>query len=227
MSGGLGVIGGRAQRAVPAAAVLVVQLWLFPMPAGVWLRGVVLGLLGSLMATGLGLVYRLNKIVNFAQGDLGTAPAVLAVGLIALSGVNFFLGLAAGLAAVVVLTVIIEVLILRRFSRAPRLVLTVATIGLSQALVVLSLLIPRLWGQAPIATAVIGFPWHLAIGVSAEVLNANDLVATVVSVACLGTVWLWFTRSETGIAARAAGDRRARAAMLGIPVFPCSLPPAR
>lgn len=50
------------------AAVLVVQLVLFPMPLGVWLQGVVLGLLGSLMAVGLGLTYRLNKVINFRRG---------------------------------------------------------------------------------------------------------------------------------------------------------------
>jgi branched-chain amino acid transport system permease protein len=206
------------QRVIAAAGVLVIQLGLFPMPAGVWLHSVVLGLLGSLMATGLGLVYRLNKIVNFAQGDLGTAPAVLAFGLVAFSGVSYLLGLAVGLVAVVVLTVGVEVLVVRRFSAAPRLVLTVATIGLSQALVVLSLLIPRLWGQRPIATAVISFPGHLAMHLLSAVFTADDVVAVVVSVACLGAVSLWFARSRTGIAVRAAGDRRARAAMLGIPV---------
>ncbi len=83
-------LAGRSSTAVTAvvsvAAVLVVQLALFPMPVGVWIQGAVLGLLGSLMAVGLGLTYRLNKVINFAQGDLGTAPAVLAVGLIAFSG---------------------------------------------------------------------------------------------------------------------------------------------
>jgi branched-chain amino acid transport system permease protein len=195
------------QRVVPAAAVLVVQLALFPMPTGVWLHSVVLGLLGSLIAVALGLVYRLNKIVNFAQGDLGTAPAVLAFGLVAFSGVNYVLGLAVGLVAVVVLTVTVEVL-----------VLTVATIGLSQALVVLSLLIPRLWGQRPIATGVIGFPWRVTIHLLGTLLSADDVAAVVVSAACLGAVSVWFARSRTGIAVRAAGDRRERAAMLGIPV---------
>ena len=134
---------------VSVAAVLAVQLILFPVPLGVWIQGAVLGLLGSLMAVGLGLTYRLNKVINFAQGDLGTAPAVLAVGLVAFSGVNYFVGLATGLVASVLLTAIAEFLVVRRFRRSPRLILTVATIGLSQLLVVLSLLIPRIWGQTP------------------------------------------------------------------------------
>ena len=203
---------------VSVAAVLAVQLLLFPIPFGVWLQGAVLGLLGSLMAVGLGLTYRLNKVINFAQGDLGTAPAVLAVGLIAFSGVNYFLGLATGLVASLLLTATVEILVVRRFRRSPRLILTVATIGLSQLLVVLSLLIPRIWGQTPIATAVVTFPWHLAWHVGPVVFDANDLVAVIVSVACLAAVSLWFTRSDVGIAVQAVGDRRDRASMLGIPV---------
>ena len=200
------------------AAVLLVQLALFPVPLGVWLQGVVLGLLGSLMALGLGLTYRLNKVINFAQGDLGTAPAVLAVGLVAFSGVNYFLGLATGLAASVLLTAAAELVVIRRFRRSPRLILTVATIGLSQLLVVLSLLIPRIWGQTPISSAVVSFPWQFAWRVAPVTFNANHLVAVVVSVACLIAVSLWFTRSDVGIAVQAAGDRRDRASMLGIPV---------
>ncbi len=199
-------------------AVLAVQLILFPLPLGVWLQGAVLGLLGSLMAVGLGLTYRLNKVINFAQGDLGTAPAVLGVGLIGFSGVNYFLGLATGLVASLLLTAIVEILVVRRFRRSPRLILTVVTIGLSQLLVVLSLLIPRIWGQAPIATAVASFPWHLAWHVGPVVLNANDLVAVIVSVACLAGVSVWFTRTDIGLAVQAVGDRRDRASMLGIPV---------
>jgi branched-chain amino acid transport system permease protein len=197
---------------------LVVQLALFPVPFGVWVQGLILGLLGSLMAVGLGLTYRLNKVINFAQGDLGTAPAVLAVGLVGLSGVNYFLGLATGLAAAVLLTATVEILVVRRFRRSPRLILTVATIGLSQLLVVVSLLIPRIWGQTPISSAVVTFPWHLSWHIAPVVFNANHLVAVVVSVGCLIGVSLWFTKTDIGVAVQAAGDRRDRASMLGIPV---------
>ena len=200
------------------AAVLIVQLALFPVPLGVWVQGVILGLLGSLMALGLGLTYRLNKVVNFAQGDLGTAPAVLAFGLVGLSGVNYFLGLATGLVAAVLLTATVEILVVRRFRRSPRLILTVATIGLSQFLVVLSLLIPRIWGQTPISSAVVHFPWQVSWHIAPVVFTSDDLVAVIVSVACLVGVSLWFTKTDIGVAVLAAGDRRDRASMLGIPV---------
>ena len=188
----VGQVGKAGSAVVPTALVVVAQVVLFPMPVGVWVQGLVLGLLGALMAVGLGLVYRLNRVVNFAQGDLGSAPAVLAFGLVGLSGVNYFLGLATGLVAVVVLTTAVEILVVRRFNRSPRLMLTVATIGLSQALIVLSLLIPNLWGQTPIGTASVHFPWHLSLGLSPIVFTADDLVGAVVGVAGLAAVALWF-----------------------------------
>jgi branched-chain amino acid transport system permease protein len=202
----------------PVAAVLAAQLVLFPMPLGVWVEGAIFGLLGSLMAVGLALVYRLNKVVNFAQGDLGTAPATMSVGLIAFSGANYFLGLVCGLAFTVVLTVAVEVLVIRRFVRASRIVLTVVTIGLSEFLVVVSLIIPRIWGETPIGGAVVNFPWQGSLHLSPIVFNQNDLVATIVSVLALGGIALWFKRTDVGIAVRASGDRRDRAAMLGISV---------
>ncbi len=202
----------------PVAAVVVAQVLLFPMPVGVWVQGVVLGLLGSLMAVGLAIVYRLNRVVNFAQGDLGSAPAVLAFGLVGLSGVDYFVGLATGLVGVVVLTAVAETVVVRRFVRSPRLVLTVATIGLSQLLIVVSLLIPNIWGEASISTAAAHAPFHLSLRLAPVLFTADDLVAVVVSVLALGAVALWFKRTDIGIATRATGDRRDRAAMLGIPV---------
>jgi branched-chain amino acid transport system permease protein len=212
-------LGAAAVSLAPVAVVVVAQVVLFPVPVGVWVQGVVLGLLGALMAVGLALVYRLDRIVNFAQGDLGSAPAVLAFGLVALSGVNYFLGLLTGLASVIVLTFVIETLVIRRFVRAPRLVMTVATIGLSQALVVAALLVPRIWGLTPIGTAQAHVPWHLAWRISPVVINADDVMAAAVSLVCLAGVALWLRLSNIGIATRATGDRRDRASMLGIPVY--------
>ena len=206
------------QTVVPIALIVIAQVLVFPMPVGVWVQGIVFGLLGALMAVGLGMVYRLNQVVNFAQGDMGSAPAVLAVGLIGFSGVNYFVGLATGLVSVLVLSIIIEVVVIRRFARSPRLMLTVATIGLSQTLVVVSLLIPNIWGERPIPTAVAHFPWQFMFHISPAVFTADDVVAVGVSLVVLAVIALWFRTTNLGIATRAAGDRRDRAAMLGIPV---------
>ena len=120
----------------PAVALVAVQLVFFGVPAGAWIRGVVIGLLTALLAMGMALVYRANRVLNFAQADLGYVPAALSVGLILFAGLPYLLGLLIGAVSSVVLGMLVELAIIRRFSRSPRLVLTVATIGVTQLLAV-------------------------------------------------------------------------------------------
>ena len=132
----------------PAIALVAVQLVFFGMPLGAWVRGVVLGLLTALLAMGMALVYRANRVVNFAQADLGFVPTSLAVGLIVFSGLPVPARLRASAWRRRSCSVrVVELAFVRRFRKASRLVLTVATIGITQLLVVLALLVPRLWGE--------------------------------------------------------------------------------
>ena len=96
----------RLRRGANAIAAILVFYWvlerLWPAPAGVLLKGMVIGGLYALIALGLALVYRANRIINFAQGDLGGAPAALAVLLIVSVGVPYVVGILTGLVAGVV-----------------------------------------------------------------------------------------------------------------------------
>lgn len=208
--------------AFPAIAVILAQLVLFPLPAGAWLQGVVLGLLDMLVALGITLVWRANRVLNFAQADFGTFPAALAVGLVVLSGTNYFVGLFAGLIVSVLVGAAVEVVVIRRFRSSPRLILTVATIGISQFFVVAALLVPRLWGRDVLVAEGGGtgyqFPWTFSATFGEQVFHADDVVAAIVSIVCVTAVALFLRRSDTGIAVRAAADRSERASMLGIPV---------
>lgn len=62
---------------------------------------VIIGGLTALISFGIALVYRANRIVNFAQGDLGPVPTVVAVVLIASVGLPYFAALGVGLAVAV------------------------------------------------------------------------------------------------------------------------------
>src|SRR5215211_7824033 len=66
----------------PAVGILVVQQLFFPAPAGVVVRGLIIGSLTALVAVGMALIYRANHVVNFAQAELGQVPAGFAVLLI-------------------------------------------------------------------------------------------------------------------------------------------------
>jgi branched-chain amino acid transport system permease protein len=191
--------------------------------------GVVIGALTALLAVGLALVYRANRVVNFAQGDLGVVPALFAIFLIIddspggmpdwMTGLPYVPSFAVGLLAAAIVGFLVERLVVNRFSRAPRLVLTVATIGVAQVLTGLALFMPGWFGfegapQVPDLRP--PFDAHLTLG--GHVFDSADVLvvvaAPVILVALAG--FLRFTR--VGIAVRAASERSDRAAMLGVPV---------
>jgi branched-chain amino acid transport system permease protein len=187
------------------------------MPLGAVASGVVLGLLGSLGAVGLALIWRANRVINFAQGDLGAFPATLAVLLITLAGVPWLVGVVAGLGAAILTGLLADVLVIRRFFRAPRLAMTVATIGLAQILGFCSLLLPELWDEGP-AIRTLPAPFEFSASIGGVVFDANDLIAVVVAPLLLAGVALVLRFTDTGVAVRAAADGTDRASMLGIPV---------
>jgi len=129
----MGVLSNGDRRRLVAAAsvvaVLAIQFLFFPMPFGNWVRGGVLGLLNAMLAMGMALIYRANRVVNFAQGDLGSVPTAFAAAFILFWGWPYLLGLGAGVVLAVVLGVVVEAGIVRRFRSSPRLVMTVATLG--------------------------------------------------------------------------------------------------
>jgi len=203
---------------VPALAILALQLVVYPTGIGPWALGVVIGLLTALVALGLALVYRANRILNFAQGDLGTVPTTLAVGLIAVSGLPYVVGLVLGLGAAVALGVVIELAIIRRFARAPRLLLTVATIGISQLLIVCGILLPRLWGEKIFTNQDLPDPFHAEVVLGSVIFGGSEIVAVIVAPLLLVGLALFLRGTDVGIAVRASAERSDRAALLGIPV---------
>ena len=62
-------------------------------------------------------------------------------------GWPYFVGMGVGLVMALILGTTVELAFIRRFRRSPRMVVTVATLGITQLLVVLGILIPRWWGK--------------------------------------------------------------------------------
>src|SRR6478609_1132468 len=163
----------------PAVAIIAVQLVLWPVSAGTFVSGLILGLLGSLLALGMALVWRANRIVNFAQSDLGTVPATLCLLLLEAAKLPFLLVLPIGFASALLLGAIVELAIIRRFFDAPLLILTVATLGVSQLLVFAAVLLPRAFGEIP-ANRTFTPPFHATFQIGVVVFDANDIMAVVV-----------------------------------------------
>ena len=195
-------------------------------PTGILVLAAFTGLSYSLLAIGLILVYRASRVINFAQGELGAAAALLGIMLMKLEHVPYLVAIAVVVVAAALVGGIVEIGIIRRFAAAPRLVVMIATIGLSLLLTVLELQVPRLFdvsitGQggrtmdtAPPTTPFSRF--HLSIQ---GVRFSGDVgVIVVVTLAVVVALAVFFARNRAGVAIRAAADNTERARLMGIPV---------
>ena len=109
------------------------------LPNFVLVQGVVTGLGYGLLAMGLVLIYKTNRVLNFAQGQLGVVAAVFLVKCFYDFGFNYWFALALALGLAAAAGALCEVL-LRRLADRPRVLVMVATIGLSQVLFVFTAL---------------------------------------------------------------------------------------
>jgi branched-chain amino acid transport system permease protein len=218
----LAVLDDPRVRAVTKALTAVigfyfVQQYLWPAPAGVLLQGVVLGGLTALISFGIALIYRSNRIINFSAGELGAVPASLAVLLIVGPGLPYLLAVPLGLVAALVLGAAIEFLIIRRFFTAPRLILTVVTIGISSLLAGVGFLLPRAFDiNTPPQSFPSPFDFSFAVGQTR--FSGNDVVAMIAVPLCILVLGAFYRYTNIGIAVRASAESADRAALLGVPV---------
>ncbi len=186
----------------------------FDMGADRLVIGIFTGLTYGLLATGLVLVYRSSKFVNFAHGSIGAFGASVLGMLVVDHGAPYWpaflvaIALAAGLAALV------EVSVVRRLAGRPSLIGMIATLGLSQFILVLALLLnsdgmsgftfpePTRLPTFEVGTLPIGTP-YVAMLVFGPLLLAG-LAA-------------FLRRHRLGMAMRAAADDRDNALLEGIP----------
>lgn len=196
----------------------------FPAPAGVVFLGLVIGSLVAFISIGIVLIYRTNRIINFAQADIGAAGAVLTVLLIGQLHWNYFAAAAVGLVVAVTLGGLVELTIVRRFFKAPRLILTVATIALTQVLVVVEVLLPRAFGRTFVNIDFLTpFSASFSVkdfagGLPPVRFDGNHVLAILTVPLVILALGSFFKFTRVGIAARGAADNSERASLLGIPV---------
>ena len=200
-----------------AVVFLIAVRLLFPAPVGVLVQGLVLGGLTALIAFGLALVHRAEGIVNFAQGDLGGLPASLAVLLILVVGVPYGLAVGAGLVAAVVLGALVHLVVIRRFARAPRLILTVATIFLAQVLAAGEVVLPRAFGVTGVPQS-FPSPFDFSFSIGRVVFSGNEVVAMAAIPLVVAGLAAFLHATALGTAVRASAENAERAALLGVPV---------
>jgi branched-chain amino acid transport system permease protein len=179
------------------------------------LNGLASASLLFLVALGLTLIFGVTRIVNFAHCSLMMLGAYMGTTLYAALGggaLGFWGGALLAGAAVALLGILIEVVVLRRLYAAPELLQLIATFGLVLIIKDLAL---YLWGPedilGPRAPGLKG-----VVTILGKPLPQYDLLLIVLGPLLLGAVWLLLHRTQWGTRVRAATEDRDMAAALGV-----------
>jgi branched-chain amino acid transport system permease protein len=183
----------------------------------VLIGGLLAGVMYSLVALGFVLIYKASGVFNFAQGAMVFFAALTFVGLQEKFGLPFWGAFVLALAAMVVLGILTERIVLRPLVNQPQITLFMATIGLSFFIEGLAQLI---WGtnvrrldigikDEPIAAVLERF--DMAI-------SSFDLIAALVAGVLVAVLAVFFQVTRVGRALRAVADDHQAALAVGIPL---------
>jgi branched-chain amino acid transport system permease protein len=173
--------------------------------------GLALGAIYALMAVGIGLVFGVLRLVNFAYGQLVMAGA-FALAISSQQNWPLWVGIVLCFATVLVLSIAMDYLVFRPLRGHSPAVMLVATFAVAFLLENAALLKFGSLGKIATSVASLNRPWSLG-GVD---IRKISIVAVIVTVLCLFLLYLLLERTEIGLHMRAASMDSATARMLGV-----------
>jgi len=188
---------------------------------GQWLEvvlgGLMSGVLYSLVAIGLVLIFKASGVFNFAQGAMVLFAALTLVRL--MEKMPFIAALVLTLAIMVALAWFIERLVLRPLVNQEGIVLFMATLGVANFLDGFG---QTVWGS-DIYTLDIGMPKEPKIILDGTfegglLVNMEDAMAALIAGLLVTALWAFFQKTATGRALRAVADDHQAAQSIGIPL---------
>ena len=182
----------------------------------VLIGGLLAGIMYALVALGFVLIFKASGVFNFAQGTMVFFAALTYVGLLEL-GLPWWASIPATLAAMIVLALVIERVVLRPLVNQPQITLFMATIGVSFFIEGLA---QMMWG-ANVRGLELGLQDEPIAWLSeATGINVSkfDLVAALVAAILVTALALFFSRTRIGRALRAVADDHQAALAIGIPL---------
>jgi branched-chain amino acid transport system permease protein len=184
----------------------------FSAPNFVLVEGAITGLSYGLLALGLVLIYRTNRVLNFSQGQLGVVGAVFMVKLYYDFGINYWPALVAALALAAAAGAMSE-LLLRRLFKRPRVLVMVATIGLSQVLYLFTVL-------PFVRPKKLSLPFPVPIDLSFTLdgfrFTPGQVLTLIVAPLVAGVLALFIRLSPWGLAMRATAENADSARLSGV-----------
>src|SRR4051794_41243428 len=158
-----------------------------------------LGAIYALMAVGIGLVFGVLRLVNFAYGQLVMAGAY-ALAFASERGWPVSVGIVLCFAVVLVLSLLMDRIVFRPLRSQSPAVMLVATFAVAFLLQSIALLWFGSLGKIATSLAFLNRPWTIA----ATDVRKIAVVAVVVAALCLLLLTLLLERTEIGLHMRAA-----------------------
>ena len=181
------------------------------------LGGLLTGVLYSLVALGLVLIFKASGVFNFAQGAMVLFAALTLVRF--MEKMPLAVAIVATLAVMVALAWVIERVVLRPLVNQEGIVLFMATLGVAYFLDGFG---QALWGS-DIYTLHVGMPKEPKIILESVfeggvLVDMEDLVAAVIAATLVAALMIFFQKTATGRALRAVADDHQAAQSVGIPL---------
>jgi branched-chain amino acid transport system permease protein len=182
-------------------------------------RGLGLGSVYALLALGFVIIYKSTGVISFAQPAMMLSGAVVVsyvvplIGFVLISGLDFFLGMAIGAAAIALLALLVERTTIRPMVGKPVFTVAIITIGLDIAIRVVAN------GFIGLGARPIGAPWGLdsfALGELNVQWRHVAMFATLTVVVAF--LWWFFRRTRHGLAMTAAAFDQEAALTQGVSV---------
>ncbi len=183
-------------------------------PPAVLVLGTIIGMTYGILAVGLVLIYRSSKIINFAHGQIGAFGAAVLGLAVTKWDVPYWVMFPVAVALSGSIAALIEVGIIRRLRDAPKLMSMVATLGASEVLLLLAVLIN---GEAAAGSF---FPQPPLPSFSVGALNVTPAYFGMLFLApvLVGGLAAFFRLSRFGLATRASAANPEAARIDGVSV---------
>lgn len=185
-----------------------ISLWL-----QITFSGLSMGAVYALLAVSLVMVYRVSKIVCFAQGEFFVLGGLTLSTLTGMGGLSVWAAIPITLVLAALLGLVIERAVIERVKNEGVATVIVMTIALSITLQGIAL--PTFGAQAHIVSPFINAPPLEILG---AFISTQVLLAIGAALLIFGALYLYFERTTLGLAMRAAAHSPDGARLVGISV---------
>jgi len=174
--------------------------------------GLVQGLAIAVIAVGVVLVYRATRIINFAVGNMGVVGAALLSLLVVQYHVPFWVALGVALVTGLAFGALVDVTVIRRLRRSPRVVVLVATIGVAQVAEAIAFKIPTPSDLTVHYPSAINGTWTVG---GVQVRGSDLSILIIVPITLVALTW-FLDRTTLGKTVKACASNPSLARLSGI-----------